>query len=78
MKSLILFLTKEVFKMIKELEKLASKINDKEIRKEILKISKDIEDRHILKLNKKELEELISDKVEYEDELGNISVDITA
>lgn len=64
--------------MIKELQKLASKINDKEIKKEILKISKDIEDRHILKLDKKELEELISDKVEYEDELGNISVDIIA
>ena len=30
------------------------------------------------KLDKKELEELISDKVEYEDELGNISVDIIA
>jgi len=64
--------------MIKELKKLASSINDENMKKEILKISKEIEDRHILKLNKKELEELISDKVEYEDELGNISVDIIA
>ena len=78
MKVWILFLTKEVFKMIKELKKLASSINDENMKKEILKISKEIEDRHILKLNKKELEELISDKVEYEDELGNISVDIIA
>lgn len=78
MKVWILFLTKEVFKMIKELKKLASSIDDENMKKEILKISKEIEDRHILKLNKKELEELISDKVEYEDELGNISVDIIA
>jgi len=78
MKVWILFLTKEVFKMIKDLKKLASSIDDENMKKEILKISKEIEDRHILKLNKKELEELISDKVEYEDELGNISVDIIA
>lgn len=62
---------------IKEaLYELHYKIKNENIKKEILKIAKKT-DRTVLKLNKKELEELISQEVEYEDSLGNVSIPIS-
>ena len=75
----MIFLIREDFNMnIRNiLNELQSKIKNNYIKKEISKIAKKT-DMSVLKLNKKELEELISEEVEYEDDLGNVSIPISS
>ena len=57
------------------LASLYLKLKNKTLKEEVLKIANKT-NRTVLKLNKFELEELVSKEVEYEDELGNIAIPI--
>ena len=58
------------------LEELSLKIKNENIKNDLNKIASKIK-MTVLKLDRKELEELISEEVEYEDDLGNVSIPIS-
>ena len=60
----------------KKLEELSEKIKNKYIKKEIEKIAEENKKRTSLLIDLNELESLVnSEKVEYEDFIGDISID---
>lgn len=62
--------------MAEILDKLASELLNKDISEKISKISKELNERKHLILDLDELESLVSEeKVEYEDYIGDISID---
>ena len=58
------------------LENLSFRLKNQDIKNDLSKIAKKFIGTG-LKLNKKELGELISEEVEYEDDLGNVSIPIS-